>query len=128
MLASGPKAAGHKVWYFGDGFLPSTQKGPFVSHESVCILNTGGNDAQIRLDFYFEDRAPIKDLAVVIPAERTIHVRLDQIRQADGSLLPRDLPYAIRVRSSVPVIAQHTRLDVSQPELALMTTVGWPED
>ena len=33
-----------------------------------------------------------------------MHVRLDKPEQLSGTVIPRDVPYALRVRSDVPII------------------------
>ena len=121
--------AGHQVWYIPDGYLPPTSyPGSLVSHEAVCVLNTGPNDATVRLTIYFEDREPLRDLTSRVPAERTLHIRLDKPEYTGGQRLPTGVPYAIRVESDVPVIVQHSRLDATQPALALFTTMAYPQD
>jgi hypothetical protein len=35
-------------------------------------------------------------------------------------------PFALKIESSVKVVVQHTRLDTTQPALALMTTMAFP--
>jgi len=35
-------------------------------------------------------------------------------------------PMALKVESDVAVVVQHTRLDTTQPALALMTTMAFP--
>jgi len=119
---------GARVWLIPDGYLPTPVRDgkAYQSHEAVCVLNTGAEEAHIQLDFYFEDREPIHDVAVLVGAERTFHIRLDKPEHLDGVQLPLDVPYAIRVRSDVPVIVQHTRLDATQINLALMTTMAYP--
>jgi hypothetical protein len=37
------------------------------------------------------------------------------------------VPYAIRVTSDVNIVVQHSRLDVTQTNMALFTTMGWPQ-
>jgi hypothetical protein len=90
------------------------------------VLNSGTQDATLRITFYFEDRPPLRDVPVVVPAERTRHVRTDQPSQLGGNVLPRGVPYAVRVASNHPVVVQHSRLDTSAPALALMTTLAHP--
>ena len=51
--------------------------------------------------------------------------RLDKIKNADGVAIPHEVPYAILVESSVPVICQHSRMDVTQAEMTLMTTIAY---
>jgi hypothetical protein len=122
------KGEGAKVWLIPDGYLatPPGDGKPYQSHEAICVLNTGTEEAHIKLDFYFEDREPIKDVSITVGAERTFHIRLDKPDHLDGVQLPLDVPYAIRIRSDVPIIVQHSRLDTTQANLALMTTIAYP--
>jgi len=122
------RTEGAKVWLIPDGYLPvpPVDSKPYQSHEAICILNTGSQEAHIRLDIYFEDDEPIKDIPIFVGGERTLHVRLDWPEHLNGVRLPVGVPYAIRVRSDVPIIVQHSRLDTSQVNLALMTTIAHP--
>jgi hypothetical protein len=117
---------GGRTWLIPDAYIPEQSRGDLVSHESICVLNTGERSAHLSMSFYFEDRAPIKDVGVVVPAERSVHIRTDVPEQLDGAEIPRGVPYAIRVASDVPVCVQHSRLDSSQEALALMTTIAYP--
>ena len=121
---------GARVWYVPDGCLPK-QRAPedeLVSHEAVCLLNVTDKSTQVRLTLYFEDREPIRDIQLSLGAERTRHVRLDRPEQLGGVEIPRGVPYALRVESEVPIVVQHSRMDLTQPNLALFTTLGWPAD
>ena len=120
--------AGHRVWFIPDGYLPPTSApGELVSHEAVCVLNPGPDNATVRLTIYFEDREPLRELTNVVPGERTLHIRLDRPEHTGGQKLPTGVPYALRVESDVPIIVQHSRLDTTQPALALFTTMGYPQ-
>ncbi len=116
---------GKQLWAIGDGFMSSTAKGDYVSHEAVCVLNTTDTDAAITIDVYFEDREPMLGFTAVCGARRTNHVRLDKIKNAQGQPIPKDVPYALLVHSSVPVVVQHSRMDVTQAEMTLMTTIAY---
>ena len=59
-------------------------------------------------------------------AERSLHFRMDRATDHDGSLLPRDTPYSLRLTASAPVVVQHSRLDVTQQNLALFSVMAWP--
>jgi hypothetical protein len=120
-------AAGHTSWLIPDGYLPEKSNGDFVSHEAVCVLNTGAHDADIHLTFYFEDRDPMDQFHTSCKARRTHHIRLDKLLDQDGKEVPRGVPYAIEVQSTVPVVVQHSRLDTSQEALALFTTMAFPQ-
>jgi Uncharacterized protein conserved in bacteria len=116
---------GAKVWLVPDCYLPEPGNDPLKGHEAICLLNTGTVAANVTLDFYFEDREPIKDVKITLGAERTWHVRLDDPEKL-GVAIPRLVPYAIRVRSDVNIVVQYSRMDTSQTNLALMTTIAWP--
>jgi hypothetical protein len=114
---------GARVWLVPDGFIPEESSGQQESHEAICVLNTSAEEAQLSISFYFEDRDPIRDVTVVVGPERTRHVRTDSI---DGAGIPRGVPYAIRIESSVPVTVQCSRMDTTQPALSLMTAMAYP--
>lgn len=119
-------APGQLRWVIPDGFLPAESHGAQVSHESVCVLNLGSATATVRLTFFWEDEPPRRARPERVEAERTRHIRLDRITDEEGIPVPRGVPYALLVESDVPVIIQHTRLDTTQPALALMTAMAYP--
>ncbi|MBQ9162394.1 MAG: hypothetical protein IJX74_03870 [Clostridia bacterium] len=116
---------GKNTWVIADGYMSDTKKGEYVSHEAVCVLNLSGKKANIDLTIYFEDCEPIRGLHAVCENDRTNHIRLDKIVNDEGKQIPRNKPYAILVESDQPIVVQCSRLDVSQPEYALMTTIGY---
>jgi len=120
------KKIGAKVWAIPDCYLPEKSTGDLPSHESTCVLILGSKPAAVRLTAYFEDREPMKGFEVVCPAARTLHIRLDRLRNGRGEQIPVGVPFALKVESSAPIVAQHTRLDSTQPALALMTTIAFP--
>src|SRR5947209_19630247 len=113
-------APGHRRWYIPDCYLPedTPDKGAFVSHESCCILNAGEADAHCRLTLYFEDREPVRGIAVTVGAERCRHVRFDRLEAIAGTAIPRDVPYGLGVESDRSVVVQHSRLDSRMGNLA----------
>jgi hypothetical protein len=122
---------GARFWVIPDGYLassPGVEPGPsgYISHESVCILNDGELPADGELNVYFEDREPLLGLPFQVGALRSLHLRLDRVTDSSGELLPRDLPYSLTVRSSQNIVVQHSRLDCTQKNLALFTTMAFP--
>lgn len=116
-----------KTWVIGEGYIPAESHGPrpqFESHETACILNTGGQDAHVEILIYFSDREPVGPYSITVPAQRTQHVRFNDL--SDPAPVPRDTDYASVLTSDVPVVVQHTRLDSRQSENALLTTVAYP--
>jgi hypothetical protein len=118
--------AGGKVWVVPDCFLPAQSTGDLKSHESACVLNLGKKPAKLKLTAYFENREPMEGFEATCPARRTNHVRLDSLKNRRGEGIPVGKPFALKIESSVKVVVQHTRLDTTQPALALMTTMAYP--
>ncbi|WP_240984859.1 sensory rhodopsin transducer [Acididesulfobacillus acetoxydans] len=119
---------GAKVWFIPDAYLPSSGSGAkYESHEAICVLNTSNINANLRLTFYYEDRDPLQDVLVNVGAKRSKHIRLDHPEELGGVRLRRDVPYSIRVESDAYVSLQYSRLDVTQPNYALMTTIPYFE-
>ena len=117
----------HQKWYIPDMYWPEVTSGDqYVSHESICVLNTDCENASIQLTLYYEDRAPIGPIDCACPARRTHHIRMDKLTLSDGGNIPRGVPYAAVIESSVPVTVQYTRVDTTQPELALMSAMAFP--
>ena len=111
------------VKYIPDCYWPETDNGSYVSHEAICALNTNTAPATLKLTLYFEDRPKMGGFLVEIPAERTLHIRLDKLKNADGESIPRGVPYAVMIEADQELSLQYSRLDTTQPELALMTTM-----
>ena len=120
------KSVGARVWLVADSYLPDRSTGDMESHESACVLNIGRKAAKLKITVYFEDREPLEGLEAECPAQRTAHVRLNKLKNKKGEMIPLAKPMALMVESNVDVIVQHTRLDTSQPALALMTSMGYP--
>ncbi len=116
---------GKTTWLIPDGYMSDTTQGEFVSHEAVCVLNLSGKIAHITLTLYFEDAEPLRGFHATCEHERTNHIRLDKQVNDEGKTIPRCKPYAILVESDQPIVVQCSRLDVSQPEYALMTTIAY---
>jgi hypothetical protein len=124
-----PKPApGRKIWVIPDGYLPPSSTGGLKSHESTCVLNLGARPAVVKLVAYFEDREPLEGFRVTCPPRHTLHIRLDSLQNDRGQSIPAGVPFAIKVESSSNVVVQHSRLDTTQPALALMTTMAFPTD
>ena len=110
---------GKKIWIFPDAFLPAFGKpyktsdsGDQFSHESLCIVNTSNIQANLSIDFLFEDADPIENYETTINPKRSLHLRLDKI-EIKGEKLPREKPYSIILRSNKNIVAQLSRLDTT---------------
>ena len=116
---------GKKQWLIADGYMSDTQNGDFVSHEAVCVLNLSEGTVRISITVYLEDREPLKGFVAECKSERTNHIRLDKIENDEGIKIPHEVPYALLIESNVPIVCQHSRMDVSQAEMTLMTTMAY---
>ena len=120
---------GAKTWYFPDGYLPEkVDNGAMEAHEALMLLNTCEEPAEVLLDFYFEDQAPVKDVPVTVGAERIRTLRLDKPEDLGGVAIPPLTQYSIRVRASVAIVAQFGRLDTTQTAMAYYGSDGFAED
>jgi hypothetical protein len=114
-------------WAIAEGYIPEGSHGPqpqMTSHETACILNTNENDAQVEITLYFSDRDPVGPYRLTVPAQRTRHIRFNDLQ--DPAQVPRDTEYASVITADIPIVVQHTRLDSRQAELALLSTVAYP--
>ena len=116
---------GKNVWLIADGFMSNTKTDKNVSHEAVCVLNLSGEKANDKIPVYFEDEEPLTGFSAVCENDRTNHIRLDKIVNDKGQKIPKEKPYALLIESDRPVVCQHTRLDVTAPDMALMTTIAY---
>lgn len=118
---------GATTWVIADGYIPPTSTGPepaMTSHDSVCMLNAGDVDADIELHIYLTDAEPLGPYRLQIGARRAVHQRFNDLD--DPEPIPIDTDYCCVIRSSVPIVAQHTRLDSRQAANGLMTTIAHP--
>src|SRR4051812_31671482 len=121
------KAIGVKEWVIAEGYIPPESHGPkpeMTSHETVCLLNCSDTDAHVEITVYYSDREPVGPYHVNLPARRTRHVRYNDLR--DPEPIPRGTDFSSIIRSDVPIVAQHTRLDSRQAENALLSTIAYP--
>lgn len=117
---------GHRVWAIAEGWIPGRSSGPddMESHETVSFLNTSDDDAEVELTIYFADREPAGPYRVDVPARRTLHLWFNDLDEPEP--IPLETDYASVIRSTVPIIVQHTRLDSRKPANALLSTMAHP--
>ena len=64
----------NKRWAIAEGYIPGWSHGPspqMESHETVCLLNASGHEAQERLLIYFSE--PAGPYRITVPPRRTQH-------------------------------------------------------
>ena len=117
---------GAREWAIAEGYIPGDSTGSgraFESHETACILNAANRAARVEIMLYFADRDPVGPYRVTVGARRTLHLRFNDL--TDPAPVPRDTDFASVIRSDVPVVVQHTRLDSRQAELGLLSTIAY---
>jgi len=120
---------GSKTWYVADGWIPSKQEtidSELEGHEALMILNCQNVNAEILLDIFFEDKEPIKDVKLEVSAKRIKCFRMDHPEEIGGVKIERLTQYALRIKSSIKVIVQFGRMDVTQPNLAYACMFAMP--
>ena len=114
---------GSRLWFIPDGEIPNSDKGNLYSHEAIIILNPNKVDAEIKFIFYFKDEDPIRDVKITLRSERMIDIHMNNIKE-----LPIKIeilkPYSIKIKSSVGIIVQHSRLVSIDNEFSLFTTIA----
>lgn len=119
-------AIGKCCWAIAEGYLPpagDSEDPALRSHETACILNAGLREAHITITIFFEDRDPAGPYNFLVPKQRTLHLRFNDL--AVPERIPVGKPYASVIESDVPIVVQHTRLDARQAALALLSTVAY---
>lgn len=102
---------GKKTWVFVDGDLPPQGDREPLGHEALVMTNSGERDAEIRLEILFEDREPVDDVVIRVPAKRVRCIRLDyEIGDEKTYQIPKG-QYSLVLRSSEPIVAVFGRLD-----------------
>lgn len=116
---------GHTTWAFAGGQIPPSSTGPepeFTAREELQVLNTGKNDAHLRITVYHHDSDPVGPYELEVGARRVRQVRLNDL--IDPQAIPLGVPYGLLVESDVPVIVQLTRIDTRRHSLSTAAVVG----
>lgn len=119
---------GKRNWAIAEGYIPkeSTGKFPeFESHETVCILNPGKKDAHVEIMIYFSDKDPLGPFKETVAAQRTKHIRFNNL--SNPGVIPKGEDFASTIISDEPIVVQHTRLDSRQAENALLSTIAYSQ-
>jgi hypothetical protein len=119
---------GRRRWAIAEGYIPSESSftdRALISHETACILNAGTNDAHVDITLYFADREPAGPYRVTVPAQRTLHLRFNDLKEP--SPVPRDTDYSSVFESDEPIVVQHTRMDSRRAEISLLSTLAFAD-
>jgi hypothetical protein len=113
------------TWLIPDGYIPKGGN-EVLSHEAICILNTHKKAVKIKVDIYFIDQDPVRNVAFTIQGKRSARIILSKSYQLDipGVYIldvPEEVPFSLRIRSKYRLAIQYTRLDTRFPSMALMS-------
>jgi len=120
---------GRRRWAIAEGYIPSESAfadRALISHETACILNAGNSDAHVEITLYFANGAPVGPYHITVAAERTLHLRFNDLKEP--APVPRDTDYSSVFESDVPIIVQHTRMDTRRAEISILSTLAFAGD
>ena len=113
---------GAYVWVIPDGYMAGLTEaeqdweqhgGGYFSHESICISNTADLDTSCLLEVLYED-PEIENVSCEfdVPAHRSVHYRLDKLKDANGEpLIAKDAPVSYKVTSrDTRIVVQGSRI------------------
>ena len=78
------KPIGKRRWAIAEGYIPASSHGPepeMESHETVCILNAGDQEAHVIITLFYADQEAAGPYAITVPARRTRHVRFNDLQK-----------------------------------------------
>ncbi len=119
---------GKLKWAIAEGYIPGWSTGPapaFTSHEAACILNASDQDAHVEIMIYYSDREPAGPFKLTVGANRTYHLRFNNL--SDPERIPKETDYSSVITSDTPIVVQHTRLDSRQSANALVSTIAYTD-
>ena len=125
---------GKKRWIVPDGYIPVVPQergeGPtgYISHECACMVNITNGDARVKLTIFFEGKNPSVVEDVEIKARRSKHLRMDKLTRNGARIVTPGDPYSLLIESDTPIVVQMSRLDTTQPNMAFLSTMGYPLD
>ena len=113
---------GAYVWVIPDGYMAGLSAaeqeweqhgGGYFSHESICISNTADIGTNCLLEVLYED-TDMENVSCEfdVPANRSVHYRLDKLKDADGEpLIAKDAPVSYKITSQdARVVVQGSRI------------------
>lgn len=113
---------GAYVWVIPDGYMAGLTAaeqeweehgGGYFSHESICLSNTADIDTRCLLEVLYEDTT-IENVSCEfdVPARRSVHYRLDKLKDANGEpLIAKDAPVSYKITSrDARIVVQGSRI------------------
>lgn len=113
---------GAYVWVVPDGYMAALTRteqeweqhgGGYFSHESICVSNTSDIDTQCLLEVLYEGTEMDNvSCEFDVPAQRSVHYRLDKLKDANGApLIAKDAPVSYKITSrDARIVVQGSRI------------------
>ncbi len=117
---------GQKVWAIAGSNIPMGQTGEepeFTSRDSLWMLNTGDDDADVEITIYYADREPVGPYPLEVGARRVRQVRLNDL--IDPQAIPLETDYGAVVVASVPIVVQFSTMDTRQAANSRSLSLGY---
>ena len=122
--------SGKRSWYIVDGYRPPERQGgadDYQGHECIMILNCNDEDTHVKIDVYFMDKPPVLGIEYTAPARR-ISAFCSDDRKVFGELkLGIGEQYSLNITSDIGIVVQYGRMDINQPNLSYLATLGFAE-
>lgn len=125
--ATDQPAHGHTRWFFSAGLVPARSTGhepTFTSRTELCLLNTGADEACVRLTVFHSDRDPVGPYEIRVAGRRVREVRLNDL--IDPEAVPLGVPLGLVLESDHAVVAQLRSVDTRRDGLAVTAIPGLP--
>ncbi|MCT1434099.1 MULTISPECIES: sensory rhodopsin transducer [Dietzia] len=120
-------AHGSTRWFFSAGFIPEHGTGhepEYTSRTELCLLNTGADEACVRLTVYHSDRDPVGPYEIRVEGRRVRELRVNDLIAPEA--VPLGRPLGLVLESDVPVVAQLRYIDTRRGGLAVTAVPGLP--
>jgi hypothetical protein len=115
-----PDPIGYRRWAIAQGY--HTARGD----EVASILNASDDDAHVELIVYYADREPAGPYVVKIPARRALQIHMGDL--SDPETIAPDTDYSVVIDSDVPVVVQHSRIELGVPDRSMLSTIAYAGD
>ena len=122
------KPYGKIDWAFAAGRIPFRTQGKepeMTSHDKISVLNLSEEEAVLEIAVFYEDEAP-KTYEVKIRPRRLKKIRFNDL--IDPQAIKMERNFACYIKTNVPVVVQHSRMNTGSAALAEMATMAFPDD
>lgn len=120
------KTLGKTIWAIAAGHIPLRSTGhepEFTSRDELCLLNTSDQEANVEITIFYADKEPVGPYRLKVQARRIRHIHFNDLIDPEAIFLDTD--YGCVIESDVPIVAQFNRLDSSQAENSIFSTMAF---